>query len=521
MATQDAADRFVPVTAGAPRRLVSRDDGIILAAAAGVVLLFIATELQIAGVIGFPLDDSWIHLRFAENLAAGRGFAINPGAPVAGSTAPLWTLVLAGGMSLGLPGLVAAKGLGLVGYAATGLVTRRLGLALGLTPGLALASGLGVVGLGRLGWGALSGMEVPLAALLIATAALLVARGRALAASWVLGLASLARPEAMLLVLLHVAEARYATRALARAAVAGVVVVPALVFNVATVGRLVPAPAAAKIEGGLLGRLEGVPDAWSAAGDRVVTFVAEWGAQLVADHPALPALALIGLGLLRRQPLAWLAGALVLHPVAMALLAPYRGPAFQTGRYSAHLLPLAVVVAVVGLARVVALLPRRRTLRAGVLLTLALALAFGLWPASRAYAWGVQNINAMQVELGRWIARHTPPAARLGVNDIGAITYFGDRTVIDLMGLVTPEVLPYRRQGSDGMLRYLGATCPDYLVIFPAWFPTVVTRPDLFRPIERVRLAHNVVAGADEMVVYETVWNRWAPAPAACPGRVH
>ncbi|MGH7318820.1 MAG: hypothetical protein ACRELA_04225 [Candidatus Rokuibacteriota bacterium] len=497
---------------------MSRDDGIILAVAAGVVLLFVATELHIAGAIGFPLDDSWIHLRFAENLAAGRGFAINPGAPVAGSTAPLWTLLLAGAMTLGVPGLVAAKGLGLAGYAATGLLTRRLGLTLGLTPGLALVAGLGVVGLGRLVWGALSGMEVPVAAALIATAALLVARGRALAGSAALGLASLARPEVMLLVLLHAAEARHPAGALARAAGAGLVVMPALAFNLATVGRLVPATAAAKIEGGLLGHLEGLPDAWSATGDRIVTFLVEWGVQLVADHPALPALGLIGLGLLRRQPLAWLAGALVLHPVAMALFAPYRGPAFQTGRYSAHLLPLAVVVAVVGLARVVALLPRQRTLRAGVLLVIALALAFGLWPASRGYAWGVQNINAMQVELGRWIARHTPPAARLGVNDIGAITYFGDRSVIDLMGLVTPEILPYRRQGSEGVLRYLGATCPDYLVIFPAWFPTVVARPDLFRPVERVRLAHNVVAGADEMVVYETVWNRWAPAPVACPG---
>ncbi len=68
--------------------------GIGLALAAGVAL-FRARELAIAGPVGwtaFPLDDSFIHLQFARNLAEGHGFAYNPGVPVAGSTAPLWTL---------------------------------------------------------------------------------------------------------------------------------------------------------------------------------------------------------------------------------------------------------------------------------------------------------------------------------------------------------------------------------------------------------------------------------------------
>ena len=59
--------------------------------------VFLVRERQIAGAAGFPLDDSWIHLHFARNLAEGAGFAYNPGVPVAGSTAPLWTLLLGGG----------------------------------------------------------------------------------------------------------------------------------------------------------------------------------------------------------------------------------------------------------------------------------------------------------------------------------------------------------------------------------------------------------------------------------------
>ena len=63
-------------------------------AALGIgVAAFVWKTRQIAGSIGagaFPLDDSWIHMQFARNLAEGRGFAYNPGVPVSGSTAPPW-----------------------------------------------------------------------------------------------------------------------------------------------------------------------------------------------------------------------------------------------------------------------------------------------------------------------------------------------------------------------------------------------------------------------------------------------
>jgi arabinofuranosyltransferase len=496
-----------------------RDDALILAVGAVVLLLFLAAELRIAGETGLPLDDSWIHLRFAENLAAGRGFAINPGVPVAGSTAPLWTLLLAMALACGLPGLLAAKLLGAVAYGATGLLTRRLGLALGLSRGLALAAGLGAVGLGRLAWGALSGMEVPLAAALVAAGLLLAVRGHDLGAAATLGAATLARPEAALLVALHAAAAGRLAAAAARIAVAALVVAPALAFNLGTIGSVLPGTAVAKIEGGLLGRLTGAGDSWAVLGQRAPAYLVEWVGLLAADHLALPVLLVAGGLALRHSRLRVLAFALVFHPLAMALLAPYRGPAFQTGRYSAHLVALEVVVGVAGLGALLGALPPRLGVRPAVVALAGLALAAPLGPASVAYAWGVQNIGAMQVRLGRWVARETPPDALLAVNDVGALTYFGNRRIVDLMGLVTPDIVPARRHGDPGLLAYLERACPDYLVIFPAWFPGLAARSDLFRPIQRVRLEHNVVAGADEMVVYETAWSRRGRPVPACAGR--
>ena len=78
--------------------------------------LFLGAERRIAGEVGvasFPLDDSWIHLHFARNIAEGRGFAYNPGVPVSGSTAPLWTLRSRRPFGSRAPRPVLAKALGI------------------------------------------------------------------------------------------------------------------------------------------------------------------------------------------------------------------------------------------------------------------------------------------------------------------------------------------------------------------------------------------------------------------------
>jgi hypothetical protein len=244
-------------------------------------------------------------------------------------------------------------------------------------------------------------------------------------------------------------------------------------------------------------------------------FETEWVEWLAGVNLLMPLLAAAGLWALGRRHgrRALPALILVLHPLAMALLAPYRGPAFQEGRCSIHLLPLAMAVTAVGVGAV----SRRPRLRAVLGAALVLGSLVALGPAAGRYAWAVQNIDAMQVRLGHWVRIHTPPGARLALNDVGAIAYLSRREVVDMMGLVTPAIIPYRRQGEPGILRYLERACPDYLIIFPAWFPELSAMTDRFRPLQRIRLERNTVAGADEMVVYETPWNRWG-ARRPCPG---
>ncbi len=479
--------------------------------------LFWLRQWQIAGTAGlssFPLDDSWIHLRLARNLAEGHGFSYNPGVPVAGSTAPLWTLLLAGGFALLGPRPLLAKVGGIVAALATALLVRGLARRWTGNRWLALLAGVMAAIAGPLVWGALSGMEVSLAALLVTASLLSHTDGREWTTAVLLGLAALARPEAILLVpLFWMARPITWRRTAILVGAPTACLVPWALFNLGTAGTPLPATASAQIEGGLIGFLSGTrePPATTLL-VRPWQFEAEWLRWLWSVNVLLPLLIPVGLWIVwrcRRRAIVFPAAILLLHPIGMALLAPYRGPGFQEGRYSIHLLPLALAVSAAGLGGL-ARWPRPGA-TAAVLSLLASLAAVG--PAADRYAWAVQNIDAMQVRLGHWVTTHTPPEARLALNDVGAIGYVSRRQVVDVMGLVTPEIIPYRRAGEAGVLRYLERTCPDYLIIFPAWFPELSAMSDRFTPVYRVRLDHNTVAGADEMVVYETPWSRGRAGP--------
>ena len=507
-----------------------RDDLFVVAALLLPLALYLVRERQIAGAQGFPLDDSWIHLQFARNLAAGAGFSYNPGTPVAGSTAPLWTLLLGAGAVVASASLAMAKVIGAAATLAAALLTRRAALAWGARRDVALVAAIALVWMGPIAWGALSGMEVSLAALLVAAALLAHARDRLLISAACAALAVLARPEALLLVPLLVAARPLTLRRVAVfAAVTTIVVAPAVLFSLSTAGTPYPATAAAKVEGGLVGWLGGVHEPAAVTWiQRPTAFFKEWLVWLATTHWLLPVALVPALILGWRRAgraLGLVELALIAHPLGMALLAPYRGPSFQEGRYSIHLLPLAVLAIAVAVGPPgQAVRPRERAdesttgsdraAQAGPAVgrgPWVLALAAAAWlaiaavtlvPAATRYAWGVQNINAMQVHLGHWVDARLPKTARIALNDIGAIAFFSRREVIDLMGLVTPEIIPYRRRGETGVMEYISEMCPDYVIIFPQWFPRLAASTETLQPIYSVRLERNEVAGAPEMVVY-------------------
>ncbi|MBX3060717.1 MAG: hypothetical protein KF770_30020, partial [Anaerolineae bacterium] len=128
-----------------------------------ILAYFLRTALAITGgQLGAPLDDAWIHMQFARNLSQGHGFSYNPGEPQPGSTAPLWTLLLAG---VGLLTVEAYHFLVTALILSAGFMLLAVWLAYGFTrwaggnQWIALIAALGALLAGRFVWAGLAGME--------------------------------------------------------------------------------------------------------------------------------------------------------------------------------------------------------------------------------------------------------------------------------------------------------------------------------------------------------------------------
>jgi hypothetical protein len=127
----------------------------------------------------------------------------------------------------------------------------------------------------------------------------------------------------------------------------------------------------------------------------------------------------------------------------------------------------------------------------------------------------VANVQDSDVSVARWLAPRLHPEAVLAVNDIGALKFLLPNRVVDLAGIATPEIrravnraVRENRAWEPVMAEEIAKRRPDYLVIFPEWFPTLSLDPR-FRPVHVVPIRDNVTMGGDQIVVYATPWTRY------------
>jgi hypothetical protein len=196
-------------------------------------------------------------------------------------------------------------------------------------------------------------------------------------------------------------------------------------------------------------------------------------------------------------------------PIAGAV-APYVGPGFQHGRYIGTATALALVLAAVAGFWLVKLL-RSRLLRYVLAVGISGLALWNVVLTGRACAeWTASStatINRIQVALGQGLATHTPEDAVVACEDVGAIGFFSNRQVVDLMGLVTPDVLPFLRrqhQWGQGHQAYLEAARPDYIVVFPEDFRFLLS-DRRFTPVAKAEDPENLVCQFDFRPKVETL----------------
>jgi len=495
-----------------------------------VGLFYLAVSSWVFGFSGFPLDDAWIHQTYARNLANSGQLAFIPGVPSAGSTAPLWTILLSTGYLLGVPFQIWTYGLGIILLGLTGWTVARLSERLfPETPSVSVWAGLFCIFEWHLIWAAVSGMET---ILFIWLSLFLYERylaGTSVQSWWwdiglglIGGLLTLTRPEGLGLVGIigidiafrwwRQKEHPLLQRWLLITIGVGLLLVPYMAFHLYLTGLPFPNTFYAKqAEYAVI--LQTFPLWWRLFGNigppvetvQGVFRVVFIGAQILL----LPGLAFGGWLTVRERRFNllpiwfWWVSYLLLYGIRLPVT-------YQHGRYQIPAIVWIVLLGVWGTTRLVRVgqknarrqITWRATRRALVLSIIILVVAFtgiGAW----AYGRDVRFIESEMVTTAKWLNKNVASDVLIAAHDIGAIGYFTQRPLIDLAGLVTPEVIPIIRDEA-ALFDFIRANNTNYLVTFPSWYRELTQNPGL-NLIYSTEAPWTLEAGGDNMAVYQII----------------
>jgi tetratricopeptide (TPR) repeat protein len=480
--------------------------GGILAAGALACILICWSAFQVNGTLGFPLDDPWIHLQFARNQRDHGSFSYFGSEMVtSGSTSPLYTFLLACGLFLTSHEMVLSYALGIAFFIAGAFVLSRIGQQLYREHVILTVTSVVLFLLEpRLQWAALSGMETTLCILLL----LLVWYLYQIRSSRWLGIAAglllWTRPEAVILFAALALDIGYHAWWVRRSPVrkkhppalqpdyrwlypalgiAAVLWLGYCAFNLALSGSLLPNTYAAKTR-------------YYASGG--ADFPAAVFQFLTGGHmPVLACFAAIAVGdaLWRavtraRQEylvaIVWCLGMFAAYWQKLPFL-------YQEGRYLMPLLPFFIVLGMRGIEVSISLGQKafKSSERNGAgtaftaALTLLMAVQFGVasWEKRGAYAESCKYITDRQVKTAHWIREHLPAEAVVGTHDVGALAFYSGRRVVDMVGLVSPDMI--ENIGSyDRLKQFLRRHTVTHLAVLRNWFEVVNQNP-VFQTDER------------------------------------
>jgi hypothetical protein len=495
---------------------MKRQDAIVVCIA---VALFATVVLPLRGTI---VDDTYIHLQYARNLAETGQLAFNRGDPTYGCTSPLWVFVLAAVNKAGGDLVAAAHILSWLFGALSIFLVYRLAFAIGGSGAAASAALILACEAWFVRWTAV-GMETSFALFMILLAleagfsAPLSAR-RSSRFGLLLFLAVLARPEVLGLVVLSIVSSAFSAAPPRRRWLHIAVFVPLFAVWLFVIhrhtGSYFPLTAGAK---------QGHPVLSTVLFARALVPAKIMGATILLPWVAL--IAGLVAALVRERALtplfidrnssraAMRPGVLLIILWVFALPAAYVVLDFQVlSRYLVPVIPCAIVLGAVSWKRLSGVFWRRAQARrvALAVFTAIVMVQSVIFYARVVVSPTVQFSKALKtvlVGMGEWLAKNSAPDALVATPDIGAIGYTSGRRVLDLGGLVTPEINVMRRTTDvetiidDGL--YL-AFKPDYLVdrsAVPARFAGKVIRGYTFTVIMQGKVP-NLGITKPEPVVY-------------------
>jgi hypothetical protein len=452
---------------------LSRRDLLIIAGAVALIAAVYLLASQVTYGIGFPLDDSWIHQTYARNLALRGEWAFRPGIPSAGSTAPLWSVLLSLGFLLHLSPYIWTYLLGAVTLFALAVICEWAVRTLvdSYCPRFPWI-GIFFAFEWHFAWAAMSGMETLLHGLIITTVLILLMTStrRYLTLGLLTGLAVWVRPDGLTLVgpvlmaILFTEQDTHSrlTQIMRYLIGFGSLFVPYLLFNLAIGGTPMPNTFYAK---------QAEYAFWQKF--PLITRLGQMSLQLLVG----PSLVLIPgvIGWLVKSIKQKLWGSLAALIWCAGYLALYisRLPVYQHGRYLMPAMPIFFLFGLLAFAEFDKGKMFVRYHWIGQLIwrssIVMLLLAF-IPRGAQIYAKDVAVIESEMVVTAKWAATNLPQDSVIAAHDIGALGYFDDHKLIDLAGLISPDVIPFIRDEPQ-LANYLNRNGASYLIAFPDFYP--------------------------------------------------
>lgn len=485
---------------------ISQQDYLIIAFTVVLIASIYLITSKIKYAIGFPLDDSWIHQTYARNLAQNGEWAFRTGITSAGSTSPLWSALLSIGFLLNLSPYIWTFFLGIIILFSLAVLcewaVRKI--IISYQPKFPWV-GIFIALEWHLVWAAMSGMETLLHGLIVTTVLILLMTNTApryLTLGLLTGLSVWVRPDGLtllppilLVILLNETDTSSKLKASWRCLIGfGSIFLFYLVFNLIVGGTPMPNTFYAK---------QAEYASWQTI--PIFSRLGQMSLQLLVSSSLVLLPGVIGWIIKSIREKNWGSIAALLWCFGYLYLYTSRLPVYQHGRYIMPAMPIFFLFGLLAFAEFdkSKLFNRYhwigQTVWQGSIAMLTLGFIF---LGANSYADDVTLIESEMVVTAKWASQNIPPDAIIAAHDIGALGYFDNHQLIDLAGLISPEVIPFIRD-EEQLATFLNESNASYLITFPDFYPQLTASTEtVFVSGSQTTLA----LGEQNMTVY--LWKR-------------
>jgi len=139
------------------------------------------------------------------------------------------------------------------------------------------------------------------------------------------------------------------------------------------------------------------------------------------------------------------------------------------------LIPIIIIFGIEGLFELLQKLSPKSPLRLMTWLVLA-GMFIALWVnGASTFALQTRLLNESHMQAARWVDVNVPKDAIIATHDIGIIGYVTQRQIVDLAGLVTPEVIPIMSDQIK-LAHFVRERHVTYLVVFSGYYREMLTQ---------------------------------------------